>query len=36
MKVGELLTDAHISIHMIHDNANRIAEGAKSGTKMFM
>jgi hypothetical protein len=27
---------SHISIHMIHNNADRIAEGAKSGTKMFM
>jgi hypothetical protein len=27
---------SRISICMIHDNADRIAEGAKSGTNMFM
>jgi len=27
---------SNISIRVIRDNADRIAEGAKSGTKMFM
>jgi hypothetical protein len=26
---------AHISVHTIHDNANRITGGAKSGAKVF-
>ena len=27
---------AHISVHTIHDNVERIREGAKSGTKVFV
>ena len=27
---------AHISVHTIHDNVDRIRESAKSGTKVFV
>jgi hypothetical protein len=43
LKKGELILDicrnvrlAHSSIHTICDNANRIKESAKSGTKVFV
>jgi hypothetical protein len=35
-QLKELLTYAHIIVRKIHDNADRVIESAKSGTKAFV